>query len=55
VPFVEFLIRSQPDKQFFYDAFYEPIGGSVALPDRPGLGLVLEEAKIERREQVKFG
>ena len=55
VPFVEFLIRSQPDKQFFYDAFYEPIGGSVALPDRPGLGLVLDEAKIERREQVQFG
>lgn len=55
VPFVEFLIRSQPDKQFFFDAFYEPVNGIVALPDRPGLGLVLDEGKVEQREIVQFG
>lgn len=54
VPFVEFLIKAQPDKQHFFKTFYEPVDGQVALPDAPGLGIELDEGKIEKREEVHF-
>jgi L-alanine-DL-glutamate epimerase-like enolase superfamily enzyme len=50
VPYVEFLLRYQEVKQFFQQTIYRPENGSVTLPDLPGLGLVLDEARIERRE-----
>ena len=54
VPRVEFLIRGQEGKQYFHTPIYRPENGSVGLPDLPGLGLVLDEAKIESREPVAF-
>jgi L-alanine-DL-glutamate epimerase-like enolase superfamily enzyme len=54
VPYVEFLVNHQPSKQFFHNPAYAPVDGEVTLPDLPGLGLVLDEAKIERREPVAF-
>lgn len=54
VPWVEFLIRGQESKQFFHSPIYRPKNGEVKLPDLPGLGLVLDESKIIRREQVRF-
>lgn len=54
VPRVEFLIRGQESKQFFHSPIYQPENGEVKLPDLPGLGLVLDEAKIIRKEQVQF-
>jgi L-alanine-DL-glutamate epimerase-like enolase superfamily enzyme len=54
VPYVEFLVNSQPGKQFFHKPTYEPVNGEIALPDLPGLGLALDEAKIARREPVVF-
>jgi len=51
---VEFLIRGQEGKQFFHAPIYRPEHGDVALPDLPGLGLVLDESKIERRDSVEF-
>lgn len=52
VPYVEFLLRYQEVKQFFQQTIYRPHNGSVALPELPGLGLVLDESKIERREML---
>ena len=54
VPWVEYLIRYKETKQFFHKPIYRPQAGSVALPDLPGLGLVLDEEKIESRETVEF-
>ena len=54
VPRVEFLIRGQETKQFFHDPIYRPEGGDVSVPDLPGLGIVLDETKIEGREEVTF-
>ena len=54
VPYVEYLVNYQPDKQFFHSPIYEPVDGQVALPTLPGLGIVLDESKIERREPVTF-
>ncbi len=50
VPYVEYLIRNQPVKQFFHSPIYQPQNGAVTLPDLPGLGMVLDEAKIGERE-----
>jgi L-rhamnonate dehydratase len=54
VPRVEYLIRGQETKQFFHDPVYVPESGNVTVPDVPGLGLALDEEKIETREAVGF-
>jgi len=50
VPYVEFLVRYQEVKQFFQTIIYRPVEGAVTLPTLPGLGMVLDESKIEKRE-----
>ncbi|NJN82259.1 MAG: hypothetical protein HC802_08260 [Caldilineaceae bacterium] len=52
VPFVEYLLRYQPVKQFFHTPAYAPVQGEVAMPELPGLGFALDEAKIEKREEL---
>jgi L-alanine-DL-glutamate epimerase-like enolase superfamily enzyme len=54
VPYVEYLVNGQPSKQFFFKPAYAPQNGNVKLPDLPGLGLVLDEAKIEHRERISY-
>ena len=54
VPYVEYLFRHQARKQFFHAPIYEPVHGDVALPECPGLGIALDESKIERRARL-FG
>ena len=49
VPQVEFLVQFQPAKQHFHAPYREPVDGSLDLPAEPGLGLVLDEAKIDER------
>ncbi len=55
VPFVEYLIRAQEFKQFFHKPIYRPQDGVVALPELPGLGLVLDEEKVEKRTPLSWG
>lgn len=52
IPYVEYLYRGQPTKQNFHQVVYAPEQGAVRLPDLPGLGIVLDESKIERRTPV---
>jgi L-alanine-DL-glutamate epimerase-like enolase superfamily enzyme len=52
VPMVEYLVRYQEHKQFFHMPIYRPVGGMLSLPELSGLGLVLDEAKIDRREEL---
>lgn len=52
VPYVEYLMRHQPRKQFFQSTMYAPVNGHLTLPDLPGLGLVLDDAKIEARKPL---
>lgn len=54
VPLVEFLIIYQEQKQYFHTPIYRPADGNFALPDLPGLGIVLDEEKVEVRETL-FG
>lgn len=52
VPRVEYLIRHQESKQFFHKPIYQPEAGSMKLPELPGLGLVLDESRIDQREAL---
>ncbi|MFN8488950.1 MAG: hypothetical protein U0350_15290 [Caldilineaceae bacterium] len=49
---VEVLLRDQEAKQFFSRPIDWPENGVVMLPTLLGLGLVLDEAKIEQREVI---
>ncbi len=54
VPWVEYLVYHQPPKQHFQTTQYEPREGHLALPELPGLGMVLDESKIDSREELTF-
>jgi L-alanine-DL-glutamate epimerase-like enolase superfamily enzyme len=48
IPYVEYLIQHQDSKQYFHKPSYQPENGRIKLPELPGLGLVLDEDKIEQ-------
>jgi L-alanine-DL-glutamate epimerase-like enolase superfamily enzyme len=48
----EFLVRPQVAKQALHANQAWPEGGSIALPDGPGLGVVLDEARIDTRRAM---
>jgi L-alanine-DL-glutamate epimerase-like enolase superfamily enzyme len=51
-PMVEFLLRSQPYAQHFHTGSLWPEGGSLALPTAPGLGIAIDNAKVEQRVEL---
>jgi L-rhamnonate dehydratase len=54
VPYVEYLVRHQPAKQYFHQTLVEPVQGEVPVPDQPGLGVKLDPAKIEQQIVVSY-
>ncbi len=54
VPMVEYLIKHQPNKQHFHQIRYAPENGSISLPQTHGLGIVLDDSKIEIRDIMTF-
>lgn len=48
-PMVEYLLWFQHHAQHFHATQYRPEGGSLALPTELGLGIVIDEAKVEQR------
>ena len=44
----------QEVKQYFHNPIYHPENGTVLLPTLPGLGMVLDESRIESREVVSY-
>ena len=51
-PFVEYLINYVPEKLHFMKDAPLTADGWVTLPDRPGFGIELDPAKIERQESL---
>lgn len=51
-PLLEYLIKWNQVNQFFLKQRIEPVGGEVALPSAPGIGMELDEARIQSRETV---
>ncbi|MDF1512637.1 MAG: enolase C-terminal domain-like protein [Anaerolineae bacterium] len=53
-PILEYLIKWNEIHQFFLKFPIQPVNGFVELPERPGLGMELDEAKIESREEISI-
>ena len=51
-PMAETLLRALPTKQHFHHDPMMPAGGSIALPTVAGLGIAIDEAKVERRTEL---
>ena len=54
VPFVEYLVRYQEVKQYLHTQIHRPQAGVVGLPQMPGIGIELDEEKIESRQTVHY-
>jgi L-alanine-DL-glutamate epimerase-like enolase superfamily enzyme len=51
---VEYLVQHLEHQQFFYRWPLVPREGQIALPTAPGLGVDLDEAKIEWRRALEW-
>ena len=53
-PLLEYLIKWNEIHQFFLKRPLKPVNGQVTLPTQPGIGMELDEAKIEGRREAAF-
>jgi L-alanine-DL-glutamate epimerase-like enolase superfamily enzyme len=53
-PLLEYLIKWNEIHQYFLKTPLKPVGGVVRLPDAPGIGMDLDEAKIEQQRVLTF-
>lgn len=53
-PMVEYLIKWNEIHQFFLKSPVKPVNGLVHVPETPGLGMDLDEAKIEERHELSW-
>jgi L-alanine-DL-glutamate epimerase-like enolase superfamily enzyme len=53
-PLLEYLVKWNEIHQFFLEHPVVPVDGQVALPTAPGIGMELDETKIEERREIAF-
>ena len=53
-PLLEYLIKWNEIHQFFFKDPIVPVDGQVSLPTAPGIGVELDEVKIESRRELVF-
>lgn len=51
-PYIEYLVKWNEIHQFFFRQPLKPVNGRVIPPDRPGMGMELDETKIDQRREV---
>lgn len=51
-PLLEYLIKWNTIHQWFLKHPVEPVGGFVPLPTRPGIGMELDDAKIDSQREL---
>lgn len=54
VPMVEYLVNLQAVKQVLFKDMTAPVHGILELPQKPGLGLVIDENKIDDRREITW-
>lgn len=54
VPYVEFLVKWNTVHQFFWNEPLVPIDGYVTVPQKPGLGMEIDEAKVESSRELTW-
>ena len=53
-PIQEFLIKWNAVHQFYLKDPLVPVGGMITVPDSPGLGIEIDEAKVESDRELDF-
>jgi L-rhamnonate dehydratase len=53
-PLVEYLVKWNEIHQYFLKTPLRPIDGLVQVPETPGIGMDLDEAKIEERRELRW-
>jgi L-alanine-DL-glutamate epimerase-like enolase superfamily enzyme len=53
-PMVEYLVKWNELLQFFWQEPVKPVDGMVTLPDRPGLGVEIDESKIVSEKELRW-
>lgn len=53
-PIQEYLIKWNEIHQFFLLHPLKPVGGMITVPARPGMGMELDEAKIESERELRW-
>lgn len=51
-PLCEWGVKLNANAQYFYTDYYQPLEGFFPPPTEPGLGIALDEAKIDRRVEL---
>jgi L-rhamnonate dehydratase len=54
VPLVEFLINWNVLHQYFFKEPVVPVNGMISVPDQPGMGVELDEAKIDSERDLSW-
>jgi L-alanine-DL-glutamate epimerase-like enolase superfamily enzyme len=53
-PYVEFLVKWNVILQFFWKEPLVPVNGMVTVPDRPGMGMEIDERKVEEERELDW-
>jgi L-alanine-DL-glutamate epimerase-like enolase superfamily enzyme len=53
-PLLEYLVKWNEVHQFFLRTQIRPVNGMVDVPEEPGLGMTLDESKIETRRELHW-
>ncbi|MAG36303.1 MAG: mandelate racemase/muconate lactonizing protein [Dehalococcoidia bacterium] len=53
-PWVEYLIKWNEIHQFFFQEPLQPMNGMIHVPNRPGMGMELDETKIETERALSW-
>jgi L-rhamnonate dehydratase len=54
-PLLEYLVKWNEIHQHFLKMPFKPEGGVVRLPETPGMGMDLDEARVEQRRVLRWG
>lgn len=53
-PILEYLVKWNEIHQYFLLNPLSPVNGTITMPDRPGMGLELDPAKIEEERELRW-
>ena len=53
-PILEFLMNHSIVHQFFFKEPIEPRNGVVTLSDKPGMGVEIDDSKVQRRQVLQW-
>jgi len=54
-PLVEFLVTKMTNNYYYFEKNQPtPVGGRIALPERPGFGIEFDPARVEKQTQAKW-